>query len=109
MTDLADFRRVNVNVNDLCTLSKCLDIASYAVIKSSAQSNEQICLLEAGNSRHGAVHAGHTQMLGVRVGIGTACHQGGCHRGTDELGQLVKLLVSTSADYSTAYIENRLL
>ncbi|CAB4780218.1 unannotated protein [freshwater metagenome] len=42
MTQLTDFGRVNVGVNDLCIRSETVDLTSDSVIKTRSERNEQV-------------------------------------------------------------------
>ena len=59
---------------------KGLQDAGDAVIKAGAQGDQEVRLLQGGHGRDRAVHAGHADVLRVRVREHAAGHQGGDHR-----------------------------
>ena len=104
--DLRDFCRVNVNVDDLSLGCEGVELTGDAVVEACAEGDEQVRLLHCGDGGNGAVHAGHAEVLGVRVGECTDSVQGGDDGCADELSQLVELFGGTGAYQATADVED---
>ena len=104
--DLRDFCRINVNVDDLSLGCEGVELTGDAVVEACAEGDEQVRLLHCGDGGDGAVHAGHAEVLGGRVGECTDSVQGGDDGCADELSQLVELFGSTCADQATADVED---
>ncbi len=77
---LADLRRVDVRVHDGGVRGERRQLAGDPVVEACAERDDQVGLLQRCHGSDGPVHAGHAQVLRVRVGQRTASHQGG-HRG----------------------------
>ena len=61
----------------------------------------------AGDRRHGAVHAGHAEVLRVAVGERAAGHQRGDDRHPGHLGEHPQLLGGAGADHAAADVQHR--
>jgi hypothetical protein len=73
---LANFRRINVNVHDLSTLGKHLQLARHAVVKAHAQRNQEVRLwglqVGQGGDNQGQL-TGAAQRLGLRSSLTRVC------------------------------------
>jgi hypothetical protein len=56
---LVDLSGVNINVDDACTSSKCLQFASHAIVKPHADGEQQVCPVNCIVGEHRPVHAQH--------------------------------------------------
>ena len=108
MPVLADLGRVDVGVDDLGLGGERIQLPGDPVVEAGAQGDQQVAALQRRHRRHGAVHAGHAQVLRVAVGERTAGHQRGDHRDTGQLGQVEQLLGGLAADHAAADVEHRL-
>ena len=76
MTNLSDFGRVNIDVDDFRTFSEALDVTGYPIIKTGTEGYQEVGFLQSSYSWNRSVHSRHTQMLRVRVWESTSGHQG---------------------------------
>ena len=88
MANLADLCRIHIRVNHLGIGGEVLGIAGHTIVKTRADGDQQISLLQRSNSRNGAVHARHTHVQRVVRRECTQSHQGGHDRHTSELREL---------------------
>ncbi len=84
-------------------------LAGDAVVEPRAERDDEVALLQTEHRGHGAVHAGHAEVLRVRVGKRAARHQSGHDGRTGLLGELQQLLLGSAADHSAADVQDRLL
>ena len=107
--DLGDLRRVDVDVHDLRVRGEQRRLAGHAVVEARAEGHEQIGLLQREHRRHRAVHAGHTEVLRVRVGERAAGHQRRDDGSAGRLGEGEQLVRGARAHDAAADVEHRLL
>lgn len=107
--DLGDLGGVDVDVHDLGLGREQRRLAGHAVVEAGAEREDQVGLLQREHRGNGAVHAGHAQVLLVRVGERAAGHQRGDHRGARRLGERLQLGRRAGADDTAADVEHRLL
>ena len=69
----------------------------------------KVALLQRQHGRHGAVHAGHAEVLFVRVGERAPSHERRDDRGSGRLGERLQLSGCTAADHAAADVQHRLL
>ena len=65
---LVQFRRVDVDVDDLAVLGEFADLARDAVVKADAERQEQVGLINGVVRIDGAVHAEHVQAKKMLTG-----------------------------------------
>ena len=85
-----------------------LQDAGHPVVEARAERDQQVGLLQGDHGGDRAVHAGHAEVLRVRVGEGAAGHQRGDHRGAGELGELEQLRRGVGLDDAAADVEHGL-
>ncbi len=107
--DLRDLGRVDVDVHDLRVRREERRLAGDAVVEPRTEGDEQVCLLQREHRRDGAVHAGHAQMLRVRVGERAACHERGHDGCAGRLGERAQLCGRPRADHAAADVQHGLL
>ena len=93
--DLADLGRVDVDVHDLGVrreVSAALPVTRSS--KRAPSATMQVGLLQREHRGHRAVHAGHAEVLRVRVGERAARHQRRDDRSAGRLGELEQLLAT---------------
>ena len=88
---LRDLRRVDVGVDDLGPRREGRQLAGDPVVEPRAEGDEQVGLLQGRHRRDGAVHPGHTEVEGVRVGHRAPGHQRRHHRDLGQLDELAQL------------------
>ncbi len=108
-TDLGDLGGVDVNVDDLRVRREVRCLAGDPVIEPGTERHDEVGLLQRQHSGDRAVHAGHAEVLLVRVGERTPGHERGDNRRAGSLCQGEQLLRSAGADDATADVEHRLL
>ena len=87
---LRDLSGVDVDVHDGGARRERIQAAGDAVIETSAEGHDQVSALQGADGRDRTVHAGHAQVVTIRVGEGPASGQGGDNggvRGLDQVGQ----------------------
>ena len=107
--DLADLGGVDVDVHDLGVRREQRRLAGHAVVEPRAERDEQVGLLQGEHRRHRAVHAGHAEVLRVRVGERAARHQRGHDGGAGRLGEREQLGRRLRADHAAADVQHGLL
>ena len=96
-------------MDDLCVRGERCEVTRDTVIETRTDRNEQVRLLECGDSRHVAVHAGHAHVLRVGVRERAAGHERRGHRNLRCFSQAQQLCGSAGADDTAADVEHRLL
>jgi hypothetical protein len=96
-------------VDDLRVRGEQFGLAGDTVVEPGAECDQEIGLLQRQHGRDRAVHAGHADVLRVRVGEGAARHQRGHHGRARELGQRQQLGRRTAADDAAADVQHGLL
>ena len=109
MTNLADLGRINVHVNNLGVHGKESGLAGDAVIEARTERDEKVGLLKCQHRGNRAVHAGHAEVLLVRVGECPARHERGDHGRAHEFDEFEQLRGGTRANDSATHIEHGLL
>jgi hypothetical protein len=104
---LADLGRVDVGVHDLGVRGERVELAGDPVVEAGAQGDQQVGLLQRVHGRDRAVHAGHAQVLRVRVGERAERHQRGDHRDAGELGQLAQPVGGAGLEHAAADVQHR--
>ena len=64
---LRDLRGVNVDVHDGGAGREGVEAARHAVVEAGAERHDQVGALEGADSGHGAVHAGHAEVVAIGV------------------------------------------
>ncbi len=105
-TDLADLGGIDIGVDHLRIGCEQRGLACHAVVKARTDRDEQVALLQREHRRHRAVHAGHAEVLRVRVWKDAARHQGGDYGSSDELGELQQLGRGAGATDTAADVED---
>ena len=106
LTVLADFRRIDINVNHTRTRSESVKLAGYTIVETSADRNKQIATLHGTGSGNRAMHAKHAKHLRIGIRHNTACGQRGDDRSVRDFRQLLHELAGigtcrAAATYST--------
>ena len=73
LTVLADFRRIDINVNHTCTRSESVKLAGYTIVETGTDRNKQIATLYGTGSGDRAMHAKHAEHLRIGIRHNTAC------------------------------------
>ncbi|CAB4886252.1 unannotated protein [freshwater metagenome] len=108
-TNLAQFGRIDVHVDDLGVGSEAIELAGDAVVETGAEGDQQIGLLHRGDGGVVAVHAGHAETERMIVGHRTAGHEGGDDRDVEHLGQCQQGFGGTGFEDATTGVEHRSL
>ena len=107
MAVFADLGRIDVGVNHLGPRREGVKLSGHPVVEAGAQRDQQVAALQRRHRSDRAVHAGHAQVLEVRVRERTARHQRGDHRDTGQFRQLGQLLGCLAADDAAAHVQHR--
>ena len=86
-----------------------VEAARHAVVEAGAEGDDQVGALEGTNGRHGAVHAGHTEVVAIGVGERAAGGQRGDDGGVRDLNEVREGLGGTGAHDAAAHVEHRSL
>ena len=105
-TVLADLRRVDVRVDDRRVRGEARELAGHAVVEAGAEREDQVGLLQRGHGRDRAVHAGHAEVLRVRVGQRAAGHERRDCSGAGEVDELAQLGRRAGTDRAAADVED---
>jgi hypothetical protein len=65
LDNLADFRRININMRDFGLCGKLLALTGDPVVKAHPNTNQQVAFGQRQIGRHCAVHSGHTKKSGI--------------------------------------------
>ena len=107
LTVLADFRRIDINVNHTCTRSESVKLAGYTIVETSADRNKQIATLHGTGSGNRAMHAKHAKHLRIGIRHNTACGQRGDDRSVRDFRQLLHELAGIGTCRAAAHIQHR--
>ncbi len=83
--------------------------AGHPIVEPGTQRDQQVGLLQRGDRRDGAVHAGHSQVLAVGIRERATGHQGGDQWDAGQLGQPQQLRGRAGLEHSTTNVEHRSL
>ena len=110
-TSAARFLPISAGSMSACTIvasgAKRVQLAGDPVVEAGAQRDDQVGLLQAVDRGDRAVHAGHAQVLRVRVGERAARHQRGDHRDAGQLGQPAQPVGGAGLEHAAADVEHR--
>ncbi|SKX94348.1 Uncharacterised protein [Mycobacteroides abscessus subsp. abscessus] len=84
-------------------------LSGDAVVEACAESDQQVGTLQCRNGSHSAVHAGHAEVLLVRIREGTASHQRGDNGDAGQLGKLEQLGRRVGLDHTATDVEHGVL
>ena len=84
-----------------------VEVAGDAVVEAGAEADDQVAALQPGHGGHGAVHAGHAEVLRVAVRERAAGHQRGDDRHPGELREHPQLAGRAGADRAAADVQHR--
>ena len=88
---LADFGRVDVDVDDPSHRGEVLKAAGHPVVEACAYGHQQVGVLDGAVGGHCAVHAGHSQYCRIGVRYDASRRQGGDHGGTGGSNEFLDL------------------
>ena len=98
LTVLADFRRVDVDMDHACARSERVELAGDAVVETCADRDQQIATLHGAGRRDCAVHAEHAKHLRIGIGHNAARRKGGDDRSAGHFRQLLDQLARVGFD-----------
>lgn len=107
--DLVEFRRVDVNVDDLRLRTESGDLARRAVVEAGADGDQQVAFVEREIRTARPVHAQHAERQRVIDRHAAERHQGHHRRQTGFLGQFHRLRRGAGMHNAAAEIEERTL
>ena len=93
---LADFGRVNLKVDHLRPRSKGVELSGHPIVKTGANSNQQIAFGDSEVGIGRAMHAEHAHRKGIVFIEGTLPHQSGGNGDLIALSNHPQAVVSTS-------------
>ena len=83
-----------------------IQLSGHAVIEACAQRNDQIRALESSHRGNSAVHAGHLQVVRVRIGEGTASGKSRHDSRVGQCDQFAQFLFGARSDEAAADVEH---
>src|SRR5262249_8946360 len=98
---------VDIDMNDLSMLGEFSDFPRYTVVKSHAESQEQIRFVDCVIGVHRAVHSEHLQAQVMVARETSETHQGKCHGDAGLLGKGAQIWCSTGGDDAAAGVDDR--
>ena len=107
LTILADFRRIDIDVDYAGGGGESIQLAGHAIIETGANSHEQIGALHRTGGGDGAMHAQHAEVLRVGVRDDAARGQGGDHGGAGQIGQSLDLSAGVGTGRAAAHVQHR--
>ena len=106
---LVDFRRIDIDVDDLAMLGELRHLAGHAVVEANAEGQQQIGLVDGQVGIDAAVHAQHVERQRFFVGKSAQAHQ---RHGDGNLGladQLPQFGAGIAHDHAAARVNDRSL
>ena len=107
LTVLADFRRVDVDMDHACARSERVELAGDAVVETCADRDQQIATLHGAGRRDCAVHAEHAKHLRIGIGHNAARRKGGDDRSAGHFRQLLDQLARVGTHRAAADVQHR--
>ena len=107
LTVLADFSRVDVNVNHAGGRCEGVELAGHAVVETCTDGHKQVSALHGAGCGNRTVHAQHAEVLRVGVGNDAACGQGRDHGSAGQVGQSLDLCAGVGAGGAATHIQHR--
>ena len=107
LTVLADFRRIDVDMDHACARSERVELAGDAIVETCADRNQQIATLYSARCRDCAVHAEHAKHLRIGIGHNAARRKGGDDRSAGHFRQLLDQLARVGAHRAAADVQHR--
>ena len=110
-TSAARFLPISAGSMSACTIcalrGEAVQLAGDPVVEAGAERDQQVGLLQRVHRGDRAVHAGHAEVLRVRVRERAAGHQRGDHRDAGQLGEHAQLLGRAGLEHAAADVEHR--
>ena len=107
LPDLAELRRVDVDMDDLRRGGEAVELAGDTIVEAGTERDEKVALLHGGDSGVVAVHAGHAEAELVAIRERTPGHQGGDDRDLQQFGEFEQRFGGPGLEHTTADIEHR--
>ena len=104
---LADFRGVDIHVDDLGVRRKCRQAPGNAVVEPHAQGDQQVAFGQSHVGRVAAVHTRHADEIGVLRRQAAQTHQGEHGRRIGQLHELAQFFRRTRRNDAAAAINQR--
>ena len=110
-TSACRFLPISAGSMSACTIAASgrerVELAGDPVVEAGAERDQQVGLLQRVHRGDRAVHAGHAQVLRVRVGERAARHQRGDDRDAGQLGELAQPLGGAGLEHAAADVQHR--
>ncbi|MNC16608.1 hypothetical protein D3C75_644670 [compost metagenome] len=103
----ADFRRIDVDMNDFRFWREAIQLAGHTVIKPGTDVDQQIALLNSIIRCISSVHTGHSHPQLIRTRITAESQQSGCNRDFCPLHEFIHCFMSSGVDYPAACNNDR--
>ncbi len=107
LTVLADFRRIDVDMDHARARRERVELARDAVVETCADRDQQIATLHGAGRRDRAVHAEHAKHLRIGIRHDAARRKGGDDRSAGDFGQLLDQLARVGTHRAAADIQHR--
>ena len=107
LLDLVDFRRIDVDVDDLGAAGELRHLAGHAIVEPHAQGQQQIGVVDRVVGVNAAVHAEHVQRKRIVAGKTAQAVQRGRHGDAKFAGQRGQLLGGVGDDHAAAGVDHR--
>ena len=106
---LIQFRRINIDVNDLAMLGKLAQFSRHAIVKPHAKREQQVGLINRIIRIDGAVHPEHVQRLVIIARKTADPHDRGGHRDIRLPSKFGEFFTGIRLNDAATRVENRLL
>ncbi len=103
---LAELGGVDVDVDHLGLRRERRDLPRHPVVEPGAEVDQQVAPLHGGDRGVVAVHPGHPQRLGVRIGERSPGHERRHHRDARAIGQRPQRLGRVRLEHAAAHVED---
>ena len=107
LTVLADFRRIDVDMDHTRTRRERVELASDAVVETCADRDQQVAALHGAGRRDRAMHAEHAEHLRIGIRHDAARRKGGDDRSAGHIGQLLDQLARVGTHRAAADVQHR--